>query len=193
MNEQNNKNLLRQSSRDLRNSFGEEFIEKNSFLVGEKLSKLDVFVNADTVLMYYPIKNELSPLPLFDLAQKMGKAVAFPLCNTENNTLIFKEVSDLSELNKSSFGLLEPNKSCKDASISQNTLCITPALLFSREGYRLGYGKGFYDKFLAEFIGISVGISFSSLVCDSLPKEDHDKKLDILITENEVIYFDKEN
>lgn len=193
MNEQNNKNHLRQSSRDLRNSFGEEFIQNASASVCEKIVELVEFKNSDTVLMYFPIKNEISPIPLFDIAIKSGKIVAFPVCNTDNNTLIFKQNSNLNELNKSHLGLFEPNENSKDVVITKNTLCIVPALLFSRDGYRLGYGKGYYDRFLDNFNGISVGISFSSLVCDSLPKEDHDKKLNILITENEVIYFDKEN
>lgn len=192
MNKIDIKNALRQNSKAIRNEFGVDYLETASNSVCDKLSNIIEFQNADTILMYYPIKNELSPLPIFTLAQKMGKIVAFPVCSTENNTLTFKQINNLNELCKTHFGLFEPNESAEEVILTKNTLCIVPALLFSRDGYRLGYGKGYYDRFLNNFNGISVGISFSSLVCDSLPKEKHDKKLNVLITENEVIYFDKE-
>ena len=193
MNKIETKNALRQNAKAIRNGFGKDYIKKASQLVCEKLSSTTEFQNADVILMYYPIKNELSPLSLFKLAKEMGKTLAFPLCNTENNTLSFKTISNLDELNPSHFGLLEPDINAQDVILTKNTLCIVPALIFSMDGYRLGYGKGYYDRFLNNFIGISVGISLSSLVCDILPHEKHDKKLNILITENEVMYFDKED
>ena len=66
-------------------------------------------------------------------------------------------------------------------------LCVVPALAFDSTGNRLGYGKGFYDRFLINFIGLSVGITFDELKCNSLPHENTDISVDIIITDKEII------
>ena len=153
---------------------------------GEHLSK---FEKADVILFYHPIKNEISPLPLLEKAQKMGKKIAFPICNTEDNTLSFRTVNSINELIPSNFGIPEPISSNKEPILTERSVVIVPALAFSKNGQRLGYGKGFYDKFLREFVGISVGFSYSSLVFDSLPTDKHDIPLKMIVTESEVLYF----
>ncbi len=188
-----NKNELRQKCRALRDSFGEEFINKTSEMACGNIAKSESFINADLVLLYYPTKNEISPIPLFELCLKMGKTVAFPVCEKENSTLIFKKVSSLDSLMPANFGILEPNKDCELVVPTQNTLCIVPALAFSSDGHRLGYGKGYYDRFLENFKGISAGLSYSSLVCNKIPYDEHDIPLDMIITESEVLYIVKKN
>ena len=187
------KNELRQKYRALRDSFGEEFISKASYLASNNLQKTEEFKNADIVLLYYPTKNEISPLPLFEICLKMGKTVAFPVCQKESSTLVFKKVTSLDMLLPSSFGILEPNEYCKAITLNENTICITPALLFSKKGHRLGYGKGYYDRFLKDFNGISVGYSYSACVLDSIPHDAHDIPLDMIITESEVLKIAQEN
>jgi 5-formyltetrahydrofolate cyclo-ligase len=91
------------------------------------------------------------------------------------------------------FGIFEPNENCELAFPNQNTLCIVPAVAFSRDGHRIGYGRGFYDRFLADFKGVSAGFSYSSLVCDGILHEDHDVPLDMIITESEVHYIVKKD
>lgn len=187
------KNELRQKYRALRDSFGEEFIEKASVSACERLVKSKAFLDADTVLLYYPINKEISPLPLFNICLKMGKNVAFPVCQTKESTLIFKKIASFDSLVPSVFGLCEPKEACNLVNPTEKTLCVVPAISFSSDGHRLGYGKGYYDRFLKNFNGISVGFSYSALVCDSLSHEAHDIPLDMIITESEVLYIDKKN
>ena len=181
-----NKNELRQKYRALRDSFGEEFIKKTSVDACENLQNTKEFINADTVLLYYPINNEISALPLFENCLKMGKTVAFPVCQTKTSTLIFKKVNSFDDLVPSIFGLFEPKEDCEIVVTTEKTLGITPALAFSCDGHRLGYGKGYYDRFFMNFKGISVGFSYSQLICDKIPHDEHDIPLDMIITESEV-------
>lgn len=184
------KNALRQKCRALRNSFGEEFIERASAKVCELLSKTREFELADTVLLYYPIKNEISPLSLFHLAKSLGKTVAFPVCIKKDGNLVFRAIEDLSSLHKAEFGLLEPNEDMPTVTATDRTVCIVPAILFSRKGHRIGYGMGYYDRFLKDFTGTSIGISYSELLYSDIPDEEHDAPLNMIITESEVLYFD---
>lgn len=184
-----NKNELRQKYRALRDSFGEKFIDRASKLACENLVNCKEFISADMILLYYPIKNEISTKPIFELCLKMGKTVAFPVCQKNTSALLFKKISSLDSLTQSCFGLFEPNESCKTVSPTEKTFCIVPALAFSRDGHRLGYGKGFYDRFLADFKGKSAGFSYSALLCDTLPQDEHDIPLNIIVTESEVLYI----
>lgn len=187
------KNELRQKYRALRDSFGEEFINKASNSTSNNLQKIEEFVKADIVLLYYPTKNEISPLPIFEICLKMGKTVAFPVCQKESTTLMFKKVTSLDMFSPSSFGIFEPNEECEIIIPTEKTICITPALLFSKDGHRLGYGKGYYDRFLKDFNGISIGFSYSDCVLDFIPHNAHDIPLDMIITESEVLKIAQEN
>jgi 5-formyltetrahydrofolate cyclo-ligase len=193
MNELKNKDNLRQSSRAKRNRFGDEYIRCASDHACDLILKTREFSSAKTILIYYPIKNEISPLPLMEKALQMGKSVAFPVCDKENRMLIFKKATSISEMKEADFGLLEPNECCTTVTPDENTLCIVPALLFSRDGYRLGYGGGYYDRFLKNFNGISAGLCYDELLYDSLPHEMHDIQLDMIISDCEVLYIVKKN
>ena len=189
MNELNSKNHLRQSSRVKRDRFGDEYILHASEIVCELIAQTNEFLFADTVLIYFPINNEISPLPLMKAAIKMGKSVAFPVCQRADKTLLFRIVDGLDDLKQADFGLFEPNAALKIATPTEKTLCIVPAILFSKEGYRIGYGGGYYDRFLNSFIGKTIGLSYSALLLENLPNEEHDIPLDIIITESEVLYI----
>ena len=120
------KKKLRKSARTLRDSFNEEYINHASNLACELLSASEVFKLADTILIYYPIKNEISPFPLLEIAKAQGKSIAFPLCNTENGTLLFKKVSRINDLKQTSLGLIEPTVDLADAIITPNTSTLPP-------------------------------------------------------------------
>ena len=60
---------------------------------------------------------------------------------------------------------------------------LVPGLAFSRQGVRLGRGAGYYDRLLAGSNGLKVGLSFEDRVLDWLPSEEHDVRMDCLLTE----------
>ena len=57
---------------------------------------------------------------------------------------------------------------------------------YSKSGFRLGYGGGYYDKYLSKN-GIGdvkkIGIAFSFQEVEEIPVEDHDERLDWILTE----------
>ena len=182
------KKELRQKFRAMREGFDEEFIKNASAKACENLLATKEFVNADAVLLYYPIKNEMSPIGVFEVAKKLGKSIGFPVC-ADAHSLIFRKVEDLNDLSLSKNGLFEPNESCEALNTDENTICIVPAIAFSKTGHRLGWGGGYYDRFLKNFKGASVGISYSATLVDALPCNEHDIPLNMIITESEVHYF----
>jgi 5-formyltetrahydrofolate cyclo-ligase len=71
---------------------------------------------------------------------------------------------------------------------------IVPGRAYTTTGYRLGRGKGYYDRYLARYkdknngkLPYLIGLAFSEQICDSIPVNDTDWKLD------EVIYDERRN
>ena len=64
---------------------------------------------------------------------------------------------------------------------------LIPALGFTRTGERIGRGKGHYDRFLKGFTGIKIGVCFEKQLCEGLPVEEHDQKVQVVVTERRII------
>ena len=90
---------------------------------------------------------------------------------------------------KNKWGLWEPDaRTSQKVDLAKCVGVIVPAVAFDRLGHRLGYGKGFYDRALAGFKGLKVGIGFSVQVTDELlPSDESDVRMDIIVTDSEVI------
>ena len=167
----------------LRASLDETERKNKSVTICSAISDTPEFTSCDTLLVYYPIKNEVSPLPLAEKALSLGKRVAFPISLKSNLELDFREVLSLNDLSVGAYGIREPSASAQRVTITDKTLCIVPALAFDISGNRLGYGKGYYDRFLQGFAGTSIGITFNELLCDSLPTQSTDIPVNLIITD----------
>ena len=61
---------------------------------------------------------------------------------------------------------------------------LVPGLAFSPSGARLGRGAGFYDRFLRLHpSALRIGVAFEIQVAESLPEEDWDERVDIVLTD----------
>src|SRR5262249_55537497 len=70
-------------------------------------------------------------------------------------------------------------------------LVLVPGLGFSAQGFRVGRGMGFYDRFLAQrdFHGVSCGLAFEEQVVESVPTDDHDVCVSMLVTDRAIRRF----
>ena len=116
-----------------------------------------------------------------------------PVIDTNTNSIIFKKWKRKDKLMKGPLGNLEPSRNQK--SILPQIL-VVPMLSFDRELYRLGYGSGYYDKSInilknhfkkEKKFFITIGLAYSIQEEKKIPRENHDIKLDYIITENEVL------
>ena len=102
-----------------------------------------------------------------------------------------REVSALSQIVPSAFGLWEPSPELSppaDPALAQ--LIVVPGVGFSEDGSRLGMGGGYYDRFLADHPAQRVGLAFEMQLLDAvravrqLPR---DQSVDLIVTELRVI------
>ena len=132
---------------------------------------------------YYPIHSEMNVLPILQFIERLGIIVCLPI--TVGDILAYREWKIGANLYKKG-KLLEPDLNAK---VIIPDLLIIPLLGFDREGHRIGYGKGFYDRYMKENrIAVKIGITFSSQeIKNQSPFEEHDEKLDYIITELGII------
>ena len=71
-------------------------------------------------------------------------------------------------------------------------LIIIPGRFFDNFGNRIGRGKGHYDEFLAGHMDATfIGVSLKQTLVRKLPSNIQDIKMDIIVTEKDIIEFKK--
>jgi len=175
------KNDLRSINRKKRLNLSKEMVRDCSLKLCANLCDYTEYKEADCVLFYAAIQNEIELDPLMEDALKTGKHVYLP--KTFGDDMIFYRIQSLNELVPGQFGVPEPtNFDCPYD--EGDAVCFVPGVAFSKSGHRIGYGKGYYDRFLSSFVQIhSVGVGFHFQFESDFEAEPHDVKLDILFSE----------
>jgi 5-formyltetrahydrofolate cyclo-ligase len=150
---------------------------------------LPVAIKAGMVVSgYSPIKSEISPLPLLRQAADAGAQLALPVVQGRGTPLIMRAWSFGEALGSGVWGIREPKPEAPE--VFPDVL-IVPILAFDRAGYRLGYGAGYYDMTIMRLRSMkpitAIGIAFAAQEIAELPKTPRDARLDLVLTEREVI------
>lgn len=179
------KNRLREKYKAVRRGYSDEEKKKLDLSILKRVTGLYQYRDAATVLTYVSKDIETDTIGLIERAWSDGKRVAVPKCIDGTRLMRFYYITDLSQLEKSSFGVLEPKTDLCEAMSAppENSLCIVPGMAFDCDGYRLGYGKGYYDRFLSGFHGVTAGICYSDCIRWKLPRGRFDRPVDILVTD----------
>ena len=147
----------------------------------EGLLQHPFYQEANTIATYLSFPHEFQTQELIEQALKDGKKVLIP--KTYPKGRMDFVVYNPQQLVKTSFGLLEPQGDLEVVDASQIDLIHVPGLVFTTEGYRIGYGGGYYDRYLEHFTGHTLSAVYSSQVQDFIP-ENHDISVqEVLIDE----------
>ncbi len=175
-----------------------EISEKRKALYGKEkldcsiacnLLKLDCIKEAETVLCYASLPDEIETDSIIISLLEKGKRVAVPRCRDANGNMDFFLINSLSELRKGAFGVREPDPEISEKLTAfDGSVIIVPALCFDENGNRLGYGKGYYVRFLKNYSFISVGLCYNSFIKKEIPVNKYDISVDIIVTESSVIH-----
>ena len=132
--------------------------------------------NADQILVYLALKDEVDLTCIIN-----NKEVLVPYLD---NDMYFTKYS--ANLVKGMYNIEEPEVRISET-IKANAIAFIPGLAFDKNFNRMGRGKGYYDKFLVNKDIIKVGVIHSSLLFDSIPAEEHDIKMDYILTEKGIL------
>lgn len=176
---------MRKICRKKRNSVADKKIKAAA--ASRILLESDFMQNADTVLLYSAVNSEMSTDFLFNQLIALKKNVAFPR-SLDGGIMTFHIIRSPEELALGKYNIPEPPIDAPQFCCSEHTVCVVPALAFTLNGERLGYGGGYYDRFLAANPRIfTVGYTYDDMIFDSLPVLSHDLGVNAVVTEERMV------
>ena len=137
----------------------------------ERLLQHPFYQEAKVIATYLSFPHEFQTQELIDQALRDGKKVLIPKTYPKGRMdfVVYRP----QQLVKTSFGLLEPQGDLEVVDAFQIDLIHVPGLVFTTEGYRIGYGGGYYDRYLKHFPGHTLSTIYPCQVQQFMP-ENHD-------------------
>ncbi|QRM28883.1 5-formyltetrahydrofolate cyclo-ligase [Microvirga sp. VF16] len=169
-----------------RDALADDFREQASDRIIGRALDLPELNGITPVGAYWPIRSEVDPRLLMEELVARGQDVALSQILHPHLSWRLWQPGDV--LVKGGFGVREPGP---DAPQIFPKALIVPLVAFDRRGGRIGYGKGHFDRAIAaletQHPVLTVGLAYAVQEIDEVPVEPHDRLLDVIITEAELI------
>jgi 5-formyltetrahydrofolate cyclo-ligase len=137
---------------------------------------------------FFPLRSEINPVPLMRRLADAGAKLALPVVIGRGHPLVFRAWAFGAPLGSGVWGIREP---LPDAPEVFPEVLIVPLAAFDRTGQRIGYGAGYYDLSLRRLRATkpvtAIGMAFATQEIARVPTTPRDEKLDLVLTEREVI------
>jgi len=150
------------------------------------------FLESKIILLYVNNAHEVQTANILKRAYNYNKIVVLPAYSTENFEMELKKIDNLKkDLHKGPRDILQPDESrCKVVPIDKIDIAVIPAVALDEKGGRIGSGEGYYDRLIPRLAITTrkVALALEVQIIPQAPIESHDKHVDIIITEDRVIY-----
>lgn len=179
-----NKNEIRKLILRKRESLSQEEVNSSSNIISNKLSGMDEFRSAQTVLFYYPIRNEVN---LIELLKKSinQKTICLPFVEKKKRFMTARKISDFDTLKMGKYGIMSAPEGSRIIEPHEIDMVIVPMVVFDKDKNRIGYGGGYYDTYLCECNNAFwCGVAHSVQRYEKIMPDIHDLLLDVIVTEN---------
>jgi 5-formyltetrahydrofolate cyclo-ligase len=137
---------------------------------------------------FIPLKDEIDGRPLLRRLSQMGAKLALPVVVARGEPLIMRAWEFGAPLKAGGWGISEPPPHAPEV---LPDILLVPLLAFDRTGNRIGYGAGYFDNTInslrAQKPVTAIGIAFAAQEIAKVPTTPRDSRLDLVLTENEVI------
>lgn len=179
------KKELRKKILGIRNKMLKEDLENNSRIIMNKIIGLRTYKQSKVVFVYMDFNNEVMTSDLIKHMMAEKKRVVIPYTDVINTLVIPSEITEEADLKLSPFGYYEPKK-IMPVDVEEIDLVLVPGVVFDKNLNRIGFGKGYYDRILKNLKpgAKKIGLAHDFQVLDEIPAEDHDIKMDMIITES---------
>ena len=160
------------------------------------------------ILIYLSLPDELATYPLLSalyLAGENLRDIVVPWCDGPDLRLFpllradspapWESLERFGELlARDHFGIPEPKAEFRNEEAyrfdpKRLDLVIVPGRAFSPRGDRLGRGKGYYDRFFQRLRPDCrlAGLAYAAQIVESIPTEQHDRPMDLVVTEEGIL------
>ncbi|MDA9604503.1 5-formyltetrahydrofolate cyclo-ligase [Candidatus Pelagibacter sp.] len=143
-------------------------------------------INKKSIGGYYPVNFEIDDLELLQKFQRKGFNISLPVIKKNFQMDYYKwTFSEPLRINK--YGIPEP----KAKNLVHPDILLVPLVAFDRKLNRLGYGGGYYDRIIKKLSKkkkiIKIGLALSVQKISNVPINNHDQKLDYIVTNKYVL------
>lgn len=178
----------RQAVLEKRQHLDPHFVHEASHKVQLSFFSLEEFNLCERLGLYASFKNEVETVAIFAKAHALRKEVYYPAVDPKTNTIEFYRVKSMGDLKVGFAGILEPEKRVHPLrDINFLNVIVVPGVAFDKKGNRIGFGKGYYDQLLTGFQNKKVALAYEFQICDSLPAQPTDQKVDVIVTEERLL------
>jgi 5-formyltetrahydrofolate cyclo-ligase len=171
---------------------GDKPLAAKSKAIEERLFEFANFLEARIVLLYDAAKGEVDTREIIKRSFMYNKIMVLPAFDPEFKKTTLMKVDDPDkDLIQGPRGNLEPDpQRCKVVPLDCLDIAIIPGLAMDEKGGRIGLGNGYYDRLIPELpiTTRKVGLIFEDQIVSMTPMESHDKHVDIVVTDERIIY-----
>lgn len=184
------KKRIRKTVLALRDGMPSAILEKKSSRIMKFLFAADEYRMADVILTYVNYQSEVITKSLIERALADGRQVFAP--KVTGNEMDFYRIAGMENLTKGYRGIREPDGGEIFSRDAGYVLMVMPGVVFDKNRHRIGYGKGFYDRYLERLTDADINMHTAALcyecqMLSEIPYEMHDRKPDMIITEERVV------
>ena len=159
--------------------------------IAEKLTTppIDILLRAEVICIYLSTPHEIPTHHFARIAWARGKVLCVPVWDKNISQYRLCLFTPETQVVTGKHGIREPVTRI-DVPVWDVHAFIMPGLAFDASGGRLGYGGGYYDKLLmkAAPTAMKIGVCYDWQVVNfNLPLDEHDKRVDFLMTERKMI------
>ncbi len=186
------KRQIREEMARMLASISEADLAEKRRRIEERLFDFANFQEARIPLLYLHGPGELDSGDILKRCREANKIIILPFRGKENSKLALMKVDDFKrDLRAGAGEVPEPDpKRCKKVPLECIDIAIVPGIAFDEKGGRLGKGTGYYDRLIPKLPATTrkVALSLEGQLLSQVPAESHDKSVDIIVTEERIIY-----
>lgn len=163
-----------------------------SAAICKRLIEWPVTRDAATPMVYLPTPDEAGVDCYTQWRLKQGLAVCGPRVDWVSLAMTPTAITGLETgIEVRRHGIREPSEANGALDASEIDVVLTPGVVFDERGQRVGRGAGCYDRFFARNDlmkrVLAIGVCFELQLVEEAPVDDHDRRLDAIVTERRII------
>ena len=190
---------IKETKGDIRNRITNKIkaISENELLekanaIENRLFDFANFLESNIAMLYLNKSIEVISRDIVKRSFGYNRIIVLPAYDTEKHEFRLLKVEDLDkDLIMGQRDTLEPDQTrCKNVPVESIDIAVIPGIAFDEKGGRIGTGEGYYDRFIPTLSATTrkVALAYEDQIVSQVPMESHDKHVDIIITEERIIY-----
>ncbi len=177
------KSVLRSIDSQKRRVMTEDEVHEQSRAIVARIAEMPLFREAKTIMVYYPIHNEVDLRHLVKLFHE-EKTFLLPATTSKKDMEVRQYIKG-QPLKRGRFGIPEPTTPAWTGSID---LILVPGVAFDKKCRRVGRGGGYYDRFLKRYRDAKkVGVCYDFQLHTEVPHSWFDIPMQCIVTPTQAI------